>query len=201
VEKISRQKQRASTASKPSKLRVIGGRWRGRSVEFFDHPGLRPTGDRVRETVFNWLQGDIAEACCLDLFAGSGAMGFEAASRGARQVSMVELSTAVAKQLSVMVREFQAQGAVCVYNQSALDFVSNNNDLYDLVFIDPPFDSTLHRAIVQALSKASFLNKGCKLYIETPKAFALAELIPAHWVLLKEKSAGQVDYRLYEVVA
>ncbi len=120
-------------------LRIIGGDHRGRKLRFLDARGLRPTGDRIRETLFNWLQNDISGSHCLDMFAGSGALGFEAASRGAAQVHMIEYNPRVAAQLSDNCELLRIQDRVHVHKGSALSWVGKNADVFDIVFIDPPF--------------------------------------------------------------
>ena len=193
------KRNRRAAAGKSNSLRIIAGRWRGRRIDFPDSPGLRPTSDRIRETVFNWLQPHIVEARVLDLFAGSGALGLEAASRGAAGVTLVDQASVVIDALNRVVTAFNAELGVTVRQQSALEFIKDNRRRFDMVFVDPPFDSGLYLDCLGGLAKVDWLKPGSKLYIESPKGFEVEKLIPVHWRIVREKSAGQVDYRLLEV--
>jgi len=124
------------------KLRIIGGTWRRRLLPVIDQPGLRPTSDRVRETLFNWLQVDIPAANCLDLFAGSGALGFEAASRGAKQVTMIEQSAPACQVLKKNIQTLQAPQITC-YQADALQWLLGNKQIFNIVFVDPPYSRDL----------------------------------------------------------
>jgi len=176
-------------------LRIIGGRYRGRRLPVPSQPGLRPTPDRVRETLFNWLQPVIGGARCLDLFAGSGAIGFEAASRGAREVVMVERVAKVAK---VLRNNAKLLGAVAVRVEQAdalrwLDARAPRP--FDIVFLDPPFSLGLLEPVCALLSRNSFLAAGARVYLETSAYAGLPEL-PQGWQLVRDKVAGQVRYAL-----
>ena len=178
------------------KLRIIGGRWRSRQLPVLNAEGLRPTTDRVRETLFNWLQMDIAGSRCLDLFAGSGALGLEAASRGANEVVMIENAPAVFKNLQQNVKTLEAS-EVSLMQCDALDFLqhleSDNN--FDIVFIDPPYQSGLLEPVINSLSLAA----GNRVYLEARKGDDIS--VPENWLLLKDKTAGQIHYCLYEIEA
>ena len=177
------------------KLRIIGGEWRSRQLPVVDLPGLRPTTDRVRETLFNWLQNDIPGARCLDLFAGSGALGFEAASRGAASVTMLELQNNAAQVLS---SNMQLLGASNVHlvKQDALSWLSSyDGETFDVVFIDPPFESDLMQRTIEVLESCNCLAVNASIYLETASNQFLPEL-PESWNLLKKKKAGQVSYYL-----
>lgn len=177
------------------KCRIIGGRWRSRQLPVIDADGLRPTTDRVRETLFNWLQGDLTDSVCLDLFAGSGLLGFEAASRGASKVLMVEKSPAVFKNLQQNVTLLDADDTVSVLNQDALLYLQQltSADEFDIVFIDPPYDTGLLEPVIERLK----LSNGCKVYLESRKGDTIN--VPENWSLLKDKTAGQIHYCLYEI--
>lgn len=183
--------------SRNNQLRIIGGQWRGRKLNFPDLPGLRPTSDRIRETLFNWLQADIIGARCLDLFAGSGAVGFEALSRGAAEVVFVDNMQAAVSQLNqnlTMLKNEKGQ----VFRGDALSFVQRDDMVpFDIVFLDPPFKSGLLGKCISALEQSSCLKKDSLIYIENEKQLDVA--VPANWNSLKEKKAGQVKYALYEV--
>jgi len=157
--------------------------------------GLRPTTDRVKETVFNWLMPYIHEANCLDCFAGAGSLGFEALSRGAAQVHLVELNNAAAKQLNANKQLLKADN-MRVSNTNVLDFLkAKATQNFDMVFIDPPFRQDL---VVQTceLLENGWLTEKALIYIEMESEGC--QQLPNNWQLLKEKVAGQVAYRLYE---
>jgi 16S rRNA (guanine966-N2)-methyltransferase len=181
---------------KKNKLRIIGGEWRSRQLPFPDAPGLRPTPDRVRETLFNWLQCDIAGSRCLDLFAGSGALGLEAASRGAQTVVQVESNAAAARQLREHYRTLNAR-QLQVMEQDALTFLQGEPQAFDIVFMDPPFGQNLIVPACSLLEQNGWLTRTAKIYIEAEAAWTPADL-PEHWRLLKAKTAGEVGYRLFQ---
>ncbi|MEH6578110.1 MAG: 16S rRNA (guanine(966)-N(2))-methyltransferase RsmD [Amphritea sp.] len=180
-------------------LRIIGGEWRGRKLSFPEIEGLRPTPDRVRETLFNWLAAYIPGARCLDLFTGSGALGFEALSRGALNVTLVDNSPEVLHQLRQNIQTLKTQRAELI-GTSALQWLEGrNNDLeshFDVVFMDPPFHQDLTPLCCQLLEQKNLLADNAMIYVETESE--LTELaVPANWTLHREKQAGQVTYRLY----
>jgi 16S rRNA (guanine966-N2)-methyltransferase len=180
-------------------LRIIAGRWRGRRWRF-PSSALRPTPDRVRETLFNWLQGRTEGAHCLDLFAGSGALGLEALSRGAASVTFVEQDRAVARALEALLREWQAGAAARVVCASAQQFLAARPAVaaahgYGLVFLDPPFASGEIAAVVGALERR-WLDPQARIYIEHARAKPLAGL-PGGWQELRAGSAGEVGYHLF----
>ncbi len=182
-----------------STVRIIGGEWRGRKLNFPEIEGLRPTPDRVRETLFNWLQGYLPGARCLDLFSGSGALGIEALSRGAASVTFVDQATEVVSQLRSNINLLKAQNAEIIA-ASALDWLDrrqpDQEPRYDLVFMDPPFHKGLVAPICEMLERRSLLREEAMVYIETEKSLTL-DTLPANWVIHREKAAGQVAYRLF----
>ena len=179
------------------KLKIIGGQWRSRIIQFEDAPGLRPTPGRLRETLFNWLQSDVPGSRCLDLFSGSGALGFEAASRGASAVVMVESNPKTVEGLRRSVVSLQAD-KVEVKSQRAEEFLSTSNDQrYDLVFMDPPFDKDMAASICQKLESGQKLTVGAKIYVEIAKQQTLDDM-PENWKLLKQSQAGDVRCFLFQ---
>jgi 16S rRNA (guanine(966)-N(2))-methyltransferase RsmD len=179
--------------AKSNQVRIIGGEWRSRRISFPDHEGLRPSGDRVRETLFNWLGQDLGGQRCLDLFAGSGVLGFEALSRGAACVLMVEKSRRVCESLR---RNAELLGAknLRVLCADALEFATaaavDEAARFDLVFLDPPFGSNL---LAQALPRvAALLRPRARVYAESATAFAQL----SGWRILRQGRAGQVHYTL-----
>lgn len=176
-------------------IRIIGGQWRGRKLPVPDSAGLRPTTDRVRETLFNWLAPDIQQARCLDCFAGSGALGVEALSRYAASATLLELERPVAQQLAKNLQTLgAAQGKVIQTN--TLSWLAQAGEPYDLVFIDPPFRKGLLQETLNLLEQNGWLAAEALIYVESEAEHGALE-IPAHWHLHREKIAGQVAYRLY----
>lgn len=178
------------------KVRIIGGQWRGRKLNVRDAEGLRPTGDRVRETLFNWLSMDIADAYCLDAFAGTGALGLEALSRGARFTQFIEQDAASAANIRDNVATLKTDHAAVTCG----DFLSwrpAKNCVFDLVFFDPPFQQDLWNKAIAHLSAHCELSEHALIYIESPRDQTCA--IPAHWQTYKNKTFGQVNIALYKV--
>jgi 16S rRNA (guanine966-N2)-methyltransferase len=181
-----------------NQLRIIAGRWRGRKLSFAPAPGVRPTPDRVRETLFNWLSPGINGARCLDLFAGSGALGIEAASRGASRVVLVDNDTAVVTQLRAQLAVLQATRVEVV--QANVDrWLAGQAERFDIVFLDPPFREGLLPGCMAALAANGWLAANAVIYIEAERHYEL--VLPAGWELLRSKHAGQVDYHLAQSVS
>lgn len=181
-----------------NQLRIIAGHWRGRKLPFAPVPGVRPTPDRVRETLFNWLSPSINGARCLDLFAGSGALGIEAASRGASRVVLVDNNTAVVKQLREQLALLQATQIEVV--QANVDrWLAGQAEPFDVVFLDPPFREGLLPGCMAALAAGGWLAANACIYIEAERHYQL--ILPAGWELLRSKHAGQVDYHLAQCVS
>jgi len=188
------------TTKKPNKsgqFRVIGGQWKGRKLKFFEVEGLRPSLDRVRETLFNWLQSDIHGSRCLDLFAGSGAVGIEALSRGAASVDFVELNKKAARQLESNLGLLGAEMGSLMH-QDAKQFLLQEHQPYDIVFLDPPFHKGLAQEVLSKLAQTNLLAEGALIYLEMEQNLEVE--IPQSWELLKDKKAGQLQYRLYTKV-
>lgn len=179
-----------------NQLRIIGGVWRGRKLSFPDVDGLRPTGDRIRETLFNWLAPDIQGAHCLDLFAGSGALGLEALSRGAQSSLLLEKHAAAAQQLNSNLQLLQADNSR-VEQVDSLQWLTQQQPPhpFHIVFIDPPFALDLWQPISAALEAHHWLSDDAIIYLEAPRDAQLQ--LPANWQLHRDKQAGQVSFRLY----
>ncbi len=180
---------------KPNTLRIIGGTWRGRKLHFLDVDGLRPTPDRVRETLFNWLQPVIAGAHCLDLFAGSGALGFEALSRGAASVVMVERDGNAVKQLRENITVLKTADAQIIQRDALAFLNSGDRAPFDIVFLDPPYHQNQIDPCCASLEQHGWLAPHAHLYIETERSLAQLRL-PASFTVTRDKAAGQVAYRL-----
>ncbi|MBB1202085.1 16S rRNA (guanine(966)-N(2))-methyltransferase [Enterobacteriaceae bacterium 89] len=176
-------------------IRIIGGQWRGRKLPVPDSPGLRPTTDRVRETLFNWLAPHMVEARCLDCFAGSGALGLEALSRYAGSTTLLEMERHVAQQLQKNLATLNASKAQVV-NTNTLTYLAQPGTPHDVVFIDPPFRKGLLEETLTLLETNGWLADDALIYVESEVENGLPP-VPAHWELHREKVAGQVAYRLY----
>jgi 16S rRNA (guanine966-N2)-methyltransferase len=180
-------------------VRIIGGKWRSRNLRFVSVDGLRPTGSRIRETLFNWLAPTIEGARCLDLFTGSGALCFEALSRGADCCLAIEANSQAVSEL----RHNQAQ-----LTANNLEIVSgdcqkllergNTAKPYDIIFLDPPFDMQLHKQVSRLLISGNWLASKAQIYCEFPATEA--QDLPLSWRLIKDKIAGNVRYCLFEYV-
>jgi 16S rRNA (guanine966-N2)-methyltransferase len=179
-----------------NQLRIVAGRWRSRKLNFPDRPGLRPTPDRVRETLFNWLRDDLEGSRCLDLFAGSGALGFEAASRGAARVVQVEADAEVLAALEHNRRLLEAAAVECV-RADVPRFLAGKAERYDLVFLDPPFGKGLVEPTCAALETAGWLAPRAKVYVEAERGANL-EGLPRNWWPHRTGTAGEVAFFLYQ---
>lgn len=193
---VKRRSPHSSITNKPAgNVRIIAGLWRGRKLPVYDAEGLRPTTDRVKETLFNWLAQHLPMSRCLDLFSGSGSLGFEAASRQANQVTMIELNPQAYQQLQKN-RDTLNANNIDIIHTNALDFLSNQGTPYDIVFIDPPFRKELIHTTLDYLENHNWITEDSLIYIESEKEWDGSD-IPASWELYREKYAGQVCYRLF----
>jgi 16S rRNA (guanine966-N2)-methyltransferase len=182
-------------------VRIISGEHRSRKIQFPDVPGLRPTADRIRETLFNWLREDVAGARCLDLFAGSGALGLEALSRGASAVSFIDASSAAIAAIRTALTTLRIDGS-SVYHADAQAWIKaqpNTVAPYDIVFLDPPFAANLLPSVCHLLVDSSLLSPGSKIYLESATDLSDADL-PKSWVKLKSGKAGAVFFYLLSPV-
>jgi len=188
-------KRNAENKSQPGRLRIVAGNWRSRLLEIAAVPGLRPTSARIRETLFNWLSPRLAGAQCLDLCAGTGALGLEALSRGAAQCVFVEKSALAAATLRANVAKLAAVGA-SIHTMDARSYLQQPGaGSFDIVFLDPPFAANLLPELCKLLDDAAMLADDARVYIEEDRATAACEL-PPHWQVLKTANAGNVRYSL-----
>lgn len=194
--------QQAKSHEKSKKLlkngfiRLISGKWRGKKLPVKDKEGLRPTTDRTKETLFNWLMHDIRDANCLDCFSGSGSLAFEALSRFAKNALLLERDKQVARQLRENLKTLKVNNAKVIETDSINYLQQTAAQQFDIVFVDPPFNKGLVHPCCQALEKNGYLTPQALIYIEMELQSATVEL-PGNWQLLKEKSTGQVTYQLY----
>ncbi|MGH8746262.1 MAG: 16S rRNA (guanine(966)-N(2))-methyltransferase RsmD [Burkholderiales bacterium] len=184
-------KHAGSKLQPAGRVRIVGGFWRSRLIRVPSRPGLRPTPDRVRETLFNWLGQDLAGLSCLDLFAGSGALGFEAASRGATRVVMVESDPATIESLRASRTALGAE-RVAIVSSEAFAYLAAVSERFDVVFLDPPFRQNALAAVLEALSPR--LAPHARVYLEG----AALPPVPEPWRELRQRRAGQVSFQLLQ---
>lgn len=179
-----------------NQVRIIGGKWRGRKINFPDLPGLRPTPDRVKETLFNWLMYDIQDARCLDAYAGSGALALEALSRGAKTVVLLENAAAVCTALQQTVVQLQATADTTVVRVNAVEWLAHQPvQPFDIVFLDPPFQENLWQATLDQLKQRNWIHAESVIYVEFPSTVELTEALRG-WQVLKQKQMGKVKVML-----
>ncbi len=174
-----------------NKVRIVAGKWRGRFITFPNLPNLRPTPNRARETLFNWLGSSVVGMTCLDLFAGSGALGFEASSRGADRVVLVDSNKLVSNFLQDNNRKLSGNG-IEIHRLDALDFCNSDTRTYDLVFLDPPFELNFHDKLLQKLQR--LIRPGSLVYVESNRPLELS----ASYRSQRQSKAGKVIYILLE---
>lgn len=193
------------------KLRIISGNWRGRRLSVPDLPGLRPSGDRTREVLFNWLQGRLRDARCLDLYAGTGALGLEAASRGAVSVVLVEQDRRLCRQLTELGEQWPGGEALTVVQADAVRWLERADGPFDIVFVDPPFGAGLYAETLSALTRPGLLAPGALVYVESAARSPAPSSSPCqgeehsprpgNWSTLREKRLGDVRMQLLQTLA
>lgn len=190
-----------SPASAAHEVRIIGGQWKRSKLPVADRPGLRPTPSRVRETLFNWLGQDLSGCRCVDAFAGTGALGFEAASRGATQVLLVEQDAALVRSLALIKDRLKAQTVVIERGDGVAALQQRRGQNLDLVFLDPPFgdgNADLYQAALRAARQA--LRVGGFLYLEAPRPWTADELDQLGWQIHRQGKAGAVAFHLLRLL-
>ncbi|NKB63767.1 MAG: 16S rRNA (guanine(966)-N(2))-methyltransferase RsmD [Gammaproteobacteria bacterium] len=180
--------------TKDGKIRIISGQWKSRILRFPAIKDLRPTPGIIRETLFNWLREEIRGSTCLDLFAGSGALGFEAASRGAKQIVMVDNAVPVIKALTNNAQAL-AGHQIEIIKSDAITYIEKSEAQFDIVFVDPPYNSDNIIQICKTLHDRDLLNSGAYIYIESAK-MPLASSLPIGWTVFREKKCGMVHSTL-----
>jgi len=188
--------EKSKKMAKDGFIRLISGKWRGKKLVVKDKEGLRPTTDRTKETLFNWLMHDIRDANCLDCFSGSGSLSFEALSRYAQSATLLERDKSVAEQLRENLKILKVDNASVVETDSIHYLQQTATQTYDLVFIDPPFNKGLVQPCCTALENNGYLTAQAIIYIEVEAQLENLQ-IPENWKLLKQKSTAQVSYQLY----
>jgi len=184
---------------KKGEIRIIGGKWKGKKIYFDLNDDLRPTPDRAKETLFNWLGQDLNKMYCLDLFSGTGALGFEAFSRGAEKVTFVERNKEYLQKIKKVYLEMSEKADCDFFCAECLEWIQSNNSgtKYDLIFIDPPFNKNLVHDLLTAILEKELLSKNGQIYFEFEKKLDLE--IPESLNLKKKKSLGKKSYVLAEV--
>jgi len=190
---------KAGNTPQPGRLRIVAGKWRSRLLRIAEVPGLRPTSERIRETLFNWLTPRLAGARCLDLFAGTGALGLEALSRGAAETVFVEKSRQAVRTLRDNIAALQSTAAT-VHHADATEFLQSVADgKFDIVFLDPPFAADILDDLCRLLATTPILANGARIYLEEDRAKPDVSL-PEGWQVIKTKNAGNVRFSLVSVV-
>jgi len=190
-------KQKKTGKSQTGRLRIVAGNWRSRLLDVADVPGLRPTSQRIRETLFNWLATRLPGARCLDLFAGTGALGLEALSRGAREVVFIERAALAAATLEKHTAALEAVGATVLQMDAEVYLSRDHGAGFDIVFLDPPFGDDRLGELCKLLEQQHVLAPDALVYLEQDKSKPEAEL-PQGWRTLKNKTAGNVRYMLVQ---
>ncbi|WP_448215783.1 16S rRNA (guanine(966)-N(2))-methyltransferase RsmD [Endozoicomonas sp. 2B-B] len=179
-------------------LRIIGGQWRSRKLPVADLPGLRPTSDRVRETLFNWLAPCVPGASVLDCFSGTGALSLESLSRGAREATLLEAAAEAASLLSKNLKALQAENARVIRTDSLIWLQQVADKTFDLIFLDPPFRQGLLKETCRLLDKNGYIHSNTLIYIEVERELSPLP-VPSNWTITKTKNAGQLSYYLLSV--
>jgi len=188
-------KRHKSNKTQSGRLRIVAGNWRSRLLDIADVPGLRPTSERIRETLFNWLTPHIHGARCLDLFAGTGALGLEALSRGAKSVVFVENAALAVSTLNANIKVLDAAAATVREMDARQYLKAPPDEKFDLVFLDPPFAADLTGELCRLLEDSEVLSERCLIYVEQDRSRAETAL-PEAWQIVKNKTAGNVRYML-----
>lgn len=191
--KGSRGKSQQASAHS-GQVRIIAGHWRGTRLPVPDLAGLRPSGDRTRETLFNWLQPWLPGSRCLDLFAGSGALGFEAASRGAEEVVLIDSQRPAIQAIEAVRERLTAVNTTAIHTD-ALTWLAGGHNPFDIIFVDPPFATDLHQRVIDLIVAHELLKRGGWLYVEVPKGTRVD--VTGHLASSKEKQIGDVQLYLY----
>lgn len=189
---LHKPSNKQNTKIQASEIRVIAGTLRGRKIKVLDAENLRPTPSKTRETIFNWLQAEIPNSHCLDLFAGSGALGIEAISRGAQKCTFIELNRLALKNIQTHIDEFKIQAFAELHLQEAQAFLTACTLQFDVIFIDPPFNQTeIYQNLLTFISEKQLLNQNGSIICECDSNFRKQFIIPNSWLIHRETKAGQ----------
>ena len=179
------------------KIRMIGGKWKGKKISFTLHKDIRPTPDKAKETLFNWLGQNLNQFSCLDLFAGTGAMGLESLSRNAEKVIFVEKNKYLVDGLIKTISELECEDDTEVFNQDCVKWLKSNSpkNPFDLIFVDPPFNKSYAKKVFDEIERNNFLVENSIVYLECEKSLDVSFLEDS-FTIFKEKSYGEKSYRL-----
>lgn len=186
---MARPRNRKGQRHGTGEIRLIGGRWRSRRVTVLDRPGLRPTPDRLRETLFNWIGHDLHDSHCLDLFAGSGVLGLEALSRGALSTTFVDSDGGAIESLAQAIDQLECHSQTNLINDDALRFIESAGQRFDIVFADPPFQGELLEQLIDSLASSQRLTPKALVFLEYHRDTTLPTL-PENWQLHRSSTAG-----------
>ncbi len=178
-----------------NELKILSGKFKGKNIPVLNAKGLRPTSVLVRKVLFSWLTNDLTNARVLDLFAGSGVLGYEAISNGASSLTQVELNKDIYANLKKFNATFKGDTRISIFNQNALDFVNSHNEKYDLIFIDPPYDLEIYEEILSSILKRQLIDENSKVYIEEREG---SHVIVPGYMVVKEQHQGQVHFALWQ---
>lgn len=192
---MAARKNANNKKSQPGRLRIVAGKWRSRLLDIADVPGLRPTSERVRETLFNWLTPAINGARCLDLCAGTGALGIEALSRGAASAVFVENSAPAVKKLRANIASLNSDAAEVIHADARTYLGRAHEKVFDVVFLDPPFAAEMLDELCRLLGEKDWLSADARIYLELDKDHREPDL-PEGWRVIRNKTAGKVRYML-----
>ena len=190
---------KANNKTSQGNLRIIAGKHRGRKLSFLQLPGVRPTPDRVRETLFNWLTGFTEGACCLDLFCGSGALGLEAISRGAAEVTFVDASDSVIRNVRKQLKILQEPADTCCQKAEKWLAEQPAEPAFDIIFLDPPFHQNLLQPVCAGIAEKTLIKPGGYIYLEAEATLACLP-IPQSWQIQKQKKTSQIIYTLCRAI-
>ena len=178
-----------------NEIKILSGTYKGKNIPVLNAKGLRPTSVLVRKVLFSWLTNDLPQARVLDLFAGSGILGYEAISNGAASLTQVELSKDVYENLKKFNSTFKVNTKISLFNQNAIDFINNHNDKYNVIFIDPPYDSEIYEEILSTILNRQLIDSNAKIYVEEREGSHV--IVPGYRVI-KEQQQGQVHFSLWQ---
>ncbi len=178
-----------------NEIKILSGTYKGKNIPVLNAKGLRPTSVLVRKVLFSWLTNDLPQARVLDLFAGSGILGYEAISNGAASLTQVELSKDVYENLKKFNSTFKVNTKISLFNQNAIDFINSHNDKYNVIFIDPPYDSEIYEEILSTILNRQLIDSNTKIYVEEREGSHV--IVPGYRVI-KEQQQGQVHFSLWQ---
>ena len=196
---MPRKKNKSSPNDYPGRIRIVAGKWRNRLLNVADVEGLRPTSERIRETLFNWLATNIIGTRCLDLYAGTGSLGFEALSRGAKLCTFIDQSESAIKLIKETANALNAENTY-IFKRDAIKYLNPREpEVFDLVFLDPPFSENILNDTLRLLNDGNWISPGGLVYVEFESNHAFPDL-PEGWTVSHKKNTGNVCFALIKVI-